>query len=156
MPVVPPNSRIQLIGVAVTPDGSHAYVANNGSDTVSLIDTVTNQLVQPIALPPGSTSPAGVVITPDGKYVYVTAMNNNNSNRLIAGTVSVISTATNAIVGDPITVGNSPLGISVTPDGKYVYVANTNLFNGNNGGTPASVSVISTATHLLFTSFLGG
>ena len=144
------------IGVAVTSDGRHAYVANNGSNSVSLIDTATNQLVQSIALPAGSTSPAGVAITPDGKYVYVTAMNNNNNNRVIAGTVSVISTATNAIVGDPITVGNSPLGIAVTPDGKYVYVANTNLFNGNNSGTPGSISVISTATNMLLTSFLVG
>ncbi|MGH6838117.1 MAG: YncE family protein [Methylocella sp.] len=30
------------IGVAITPDGKHAYVANNGSGTVSVIDTASN------------------------------------------------------------------------------------------------------------------
>jgi YVTN family beta-propeller protein len=49
----------------------------------------------------------------------------------------VISTATNA-VSDTITVGNTPLGVSITPDGKRLYVAN------NGDGT---ISVISTATN---------
>ena len=40
------------------------------------------------------------------------------------GTVSVINTATNTVVGSPITVGNFPMGVAVTPDGSKVYVAN--------------------------------
>ena len=52
------------------------------------------------------------------------------------GTVSVITTATGA-VSAPITVGNAPHGVAITPDGKHVYVAN------NADGT---VSVITTAT----------
>jgi DNA-binding beta-propeller fold protein YncE len=70
-------------------------------------------------------------------------MNNNGA----AGTVSVISTATNTTVGDPIPVGNSPIGISVTPDGKYVYVSNSNIGSIGNAGPPVGiVSVISTAS----------
>jgi len=61
---------------------------------------------------------------------YVT---NNNSD-----TVSVIDTATGTVVGPPIAVGDTPLGISVNPTGTRVYVAN---YNGN------SVSVIDAATN---------
>ena len=50
--------------------------------------------------------------------------------------MSVITTATGA-VSAPITVGNGPVGVAITPDGKRAYVAN------NGDGT---VSVITTAT----------
>ncbi len=42
---------------------------------------------------------------------------------VITNTVSVINTATNT-VSDTITVGSTPIGISVSPDGSNVYVAN--------------------------------
>ncbi len=38
---VPPGG-VFPIGVAVTPDGKHVYVANEGSNNVSVIDTATN------------------------------------------------------------------------------------------------------------------
>ena len=47
------------IGVAVTPDGTHAYVANNSSDTVSVIATATNTVVATIAV---GAFPLGVAV----------------------------------------------------------------------------------------------
>ena len=47
-------------GVAVTPDGTHAYVTNDGSNTVSVIDTATNTVGDDVtvgSLPFGSPSP---------------------------------------------------------------------------------------------------
>jgi YVTN family beta-propeller protein len=58
------------VGVAVTPDGKHAYVTNEGDGTVSVIDTATNT-VEAATLPVG-TVPFGAAVTPDGKRVYVT------------------------------------------------------------------------------------
>jgi YVTN family beta-propeller protein len=54
------------------------------------------------------------------------------------GTVSVIDTATNTVVGTPIPVGDSPFLVAVAPDGKHAYV--TNL-------TSNTVSVIDTASN---------
>ncbi|HEX3495802.1 MAG TPA: YncE family protein, partial [Methylocella sp.] len=39
--------------------------------------------------------------------------------------VSVIDTATKTVLGTPILVGNLPLGIAFTLDGKHAYVANS-------------------------------
>jgi uncharacterized repeat protein (TIGR01451 family) len=66
---------------------------------------------------------------------------NSNSN-----TVSVIDAAT-ATVTTSVTVGTSPGGVAVTPDGTKVYVANA----GNFGG-PFTVSVIDAATNTLATT----
>jgi YVTN family beta-propeller protein len=41
-----------------------------------------------------------------------------------SGTVSVIDTTNNTVVGGPIAVGTTPAGSAVTPDGSKVYVTN--------------------------------
>ena len=38
--------------------------------------------------------------------------------------VSVIDTNTNTVVGSPIPVGINPIGVALTPDGRFVYVTN--------------------------------
>ncbi len=48
-------------GVAITPAGAFAYVANNISNNVSVIDTASNTVVATV---PVGTNPAGVAITP--------------------------------------------------------------------------------------------
>ncbi len=116
-------------GLAVTPDGTHVYVANPGDSkaagTVSVIDTKTGVVSATIAVGAG---PGIVEITPDGTHAYV--LNSTDS------TVSVIDTAT-GVVSATIPVGRGPLGLAFTPDGAHAYVAN--YFEG-------TVSVIDTAT----------
>jgi len=104
-----------------------AYVPNSVSNTVSVIDTATNIVVDTIMV---GTTPFAVAVTPDGTRVYVATENSN--------TVSVIDTATNTVVGLPIAVGTKPSGVAITPDGARAYV--TNQISNN-------VSVINTATN---------
>jgi YVTN family beta-propeller protein len=93
--------------IAITPDGTRAYVANQGStNIVSVIDIATNTVAATI---PGGFSPVGVAITTDGTRAYVT---NDFSN-----TVSVIDTATNTVAAT-IPVGVSPIGVAIMPDGN--------------------------------------
>ena len=112
----------------MTPDGKHVYVTNLVSNSVSVIDTAGNMVVDTVQV----ASPIGVAVTPDGKHVYVADQNNN--------TVSVIDTTSNMVVGSPIPVGPTPARVAVTPDGKDVYVTNS----GTN-----SVSVIDTASNMV-------
>jgi YVTN family beta-propeller protein len=86
-------------GIAVTPDGLHAYVRIEFSNGVPVIDTSTNMQVALVTAGPQPpfASPGGVAVTPDGKDVYVTNSNN---------TVSVIDTATNTVVATvPVAAG---------------------------------------------------
>jgi YVTN family beta-propeller protein len=115
-------------GVAVTPDGQHAYVPNSGDDNVSVIDTATNT-VEPATIMVG-TRPLGVAVT--GTHAYVA-----NTGTSGPGTVSVIATATHSVVAT-VPVGLQPIGVAITPDGTRAYVANLN---------DGTVSVIDTATN---------
>ena len=57
----------------MSPDGSHAYVANSFSNSVTVIDTKTFA-TRRIGLP-HDTYPASVAISPDGTRVYVAGNN---------------------------------------------------------------------------------
>jgi YVTN family beta-propeller protein len=113
------------LAVAITPDGTHAYVTDYGSASVSVIATATNTVVgTPI---PVGNLPGGVAVTPDGTQVYVA--------NVYSGTVSVIATASNTVVAT--VPAWAPGGIAFTPDGKFAYVTD--------GGTSSVVSVFATA-----------
>lgn len=104
-------------GVAITPDGNHAYVANQADGTVSVIDTVRNKVVATI---PVGAGPVGLAISdrthpferdkrPLQPLAYVTSFVDN--------TVSVIDTASNRVLAT-IPVGTGPFAValaSVTP-----------------------------------------
>ncbi len=109
-----------------------AYITNETSGDVSVIDTATNTEGATITV---EKRPFGVAITPNGAFAYVA---NRNSV-----TVSVIDTASNTVV-DTIAVGDRPTGVAITPNGAFAYVTN---FGVAGGGT--SVSVIDTAANIV-------
>lgn len=65
-------------GLDVTPDNTRVYVTATDTDTVAVIDAVTQTVVATIGIP----SPRGVTIDRDGKLAYVTNVG--------SGTLSVI------------------------------------------------------------------
>jgi YVTN family beta-propeller protein len=94
-----------------------AYVANTNDGTVSVIDTNTNTVLTTISegLSGGLNY---LAITPDYNHVYITNAYPD------PGTVFVINTTSNTVVGPPITVGNNPKEIAITPNGQFAYVTN--------------------------------
>jgi YVTN family beta-propeller protein len=115
-------------GITISPDSKTVYVANSGSNNVSVIDVASNTLTTTISV---GVYPEFSAITSDGKTLYVTDYGNDN--------VSVIDTASNTVTGT-IAVGFHPEGIVITPNGKQAWVANSGT---NNEG---SVSFITLAT----------
>ena len=112
--------------IAITPDGSTAFVANYGSNSVTPIRTVSRRAGAPI---PVGQQPWAIAITPNGKTAYVA---NYGSD-----TVTPINTSTRQ-AGAPIPVGQQPRAIAITPNGKIAYVLDW-------GG--AAVTPIGTATN---------
>ncbi|MBB4424729.1 YVTN family beta-propeller protein/autotransporter-associated beta strand protein [Bradyrhizobium sp. CIR48] len=98
-------------------DGRFAYVVAM-SGAVEVIDVAGRTVVATI---PVAGLTAGLALSPDGSSLYVTSSS--------GGSVTVISTATNLVVGSPIAVGVAPFGVVVSPDGTRAYVANQGSAN---------------------------
>lgn len=98
--------------VVVGADGRTAYAANQGSNTVSVIDVAKGTVTA--AVPVGKV-PAGLALTPDGRTLWVANYTD--------GTVQPIDTGT-LTPGAPVPVGAGPENMAVTPDGRTLYVAN--------------------------------
>ena len=85
----------------------NAYVTNDGSGDVSVIDTATNTVTATITV---GTAPFAVAVSPDGGTVYVANIDSDN--------VSAIATATNKVIAT-ITVGSAPEGVAVSPGRQH-------------------------------------
>ncbi len=142
----------QLVMLAAAGSASAAtgkvYVADEGANTVSVIDAASFKKVGSI---PVGQGPHNVQVSPDGKWVWVT--NNGEPTKAAeampagkmpksehaamagAGAVWVIDTA-NGTVTAKVPVGMHPAHVVVAPDGRTAYVTN----GGDN-----TVSVVDTA-----------
>jgi YVTN family beta-propeller protein len=118
--------------IAVTPDGTKAYVINALSNSVTVVDTLRGEAVKSIALPMGGT-PANLAVSPDGSKVYVLNLRSHS--------ISVISTQTDELAQKGTVskyTGVNPYGIAFNPNPQvhHAYVTNND--------PEASVSVIDT------------
>jgi YVTN family beta-propeller protein len=115
--------------VALSRDGRYLYVPDNFAARLFTIDTATRQVVGETAI---GLRAALMTRSSDGATLYVT----NGAS----GTVSVLDLSADPAhprVRATITVGSYPHGLALTPDGRYLIVAN-NLGD--------SISVIATAS----------
>jgi YVTN family beta-propeller protein len=134
-------SFMQPYTVTINAAGTLAYITNSTGQTISIIDIATNTVIGTIG---GFDGPSGMVITPDGNTAYV----NNYGATPGAGsgnatTVRVVNLNTNMITGPAITVGLAPAALAITPDGKFVYVADYQTGTPNDG----TITVINTSTN---------
>ncbi|MCC4767366.1 PKD domain-containing protein [Methanosarcina sp. DH1] len=141
----------------VSSAGIYAYITNEFSSTVSVIDTATNTVTATV---PAGYEPAGVAVNPSGTKVYVANFYVEDYENTLSlsvdaksksskvtteqvetdgGTVSVIDTATNTLIAT-VPVGSYPIGVAVNPEETKVYVANRGS---------STVSVIDTATNTI-------
>lgn len=98
--------------VALDAPGRHAYVANIGSGSVTVLDLESGKKLGSVATGDGAE---GVAATPDGSQVWV-------SNRG-ADTVSLVDPETLEVVKTLESEG-FPIRAEITPDGRRVLVTN--------------------------------
>jgi YVTN family beta-propeller protein len=101
-----------LIGVAVDSSTRTAYVADNASNKISVIDGATNTVTATV---PAAYGPYGLAVDSSTHVVYVGNINDSS--------VSVIDGATNTVTAT-IPVPNGPAGVAVDSATGTVYVAN--------------------------------
>jgi YVTN family beta-propeller protein len=119
IPYVSPASV--FVGLAYSPDGTHAYAAGGGSDVLHVFNVNPfNGKLQPLTdITLGTLAqnpfPTGLSVSPDGSKVYVA----NN----LANNVTVVDTTSDSVAG-VIPVGSYPYTTLASSDGKTVYVSN--------------------------------
>jgi YVTN family beta-propeller protein len=136
----------------VTLAADKVYVANEGADTVSVLDAASFKTLASVRV---GKMPHNVQVSPDGKRAWVTnngepgQAGDTSAHQGMAqgehdamgkpGAVWVIDTRSDAVVAK-VTVGMHPAHVVVSPDGRFAYVTN----GGDN-----TVSVIDTSAHQL-------
>ena len=103
-------SALVLAVAPVSAKTARIYVTNSAGDTVDVVDSATNKVVQVIK---GIEVPHGVNFSPDGKWVYIS----NEVERVL----DVVDQKTGAIV-NKIPLSGHPNNIAVTKDGRRVLV----------------------------------
>jgi hypothetical protein len=123
----------QPIGIAMAPDGKHAYVASGqahattGAGVLNVID-VPQAEKHPGSAVVMKSIPAGcqtnrVAISPDGQDLWVTAV---GSNALLGfSAAKLLSDPAHALIAR-VAVGQSPLGLAVISNGSRIVVADSN------------------------------
>jgi len=126
------------LDVAVNPNTNRIYVANGGSNNVSVIDGASNTVVATVGV---GAIPVGVAVNPSTNRIYVGIYVANESSN----SVSVIDGASNTVVAT-VPVGSDPSGVSVNPSTNRIYVANYNsdsvsVIDGASNTVVATVAV---------------
>jgi YVTN family beta-propeller protein len=116
-------------GVALTPNGATAYIAETGQYYV-LADDIATKAQTKITV---GAYPEDVAVSPSGKVVYAT-VTGGDTGPGGSDAVAVIDPATNKVTGD-IKVGPAPRQVVFSPDGSTAYVT-----------TETGIYEISTAT----------
>lgn len=134
-------------GVAFSPDGSTAYVANQYAQ-VSILDVATQSNVGTIPV----DNPLAVRVSPDGTRLFVATGGSN---------VYIVDVASRQVIKS-VPVGYAPNGFAVAPDGRMLYVSSflsgsvseIDMYSGTAlrtffvGGIPQELAVNRRGTHL--------
>jgi 6-phosphogluconolactonase (cycloisomerase 2 family) len=139
------------IAIAVSPNGRFVYVANEDAGTVSLytvgaggaLAAVTADTVR------AGVAPDAIALSPNGRYLYVANQYAGKASQDLGGVSQFKVGAGGALTAQrtpEVVAGGQPDSIAVSPNGRYLYVAN---FRGSGGVSQYTVgsSGMLTADH---------
>jgi YVTN family beta-propeller protein len=108
------NLGAGVSGLAMTPDGSKAYVSRGGLNEVAVLSVngsnVTDTTIR-IAVPAGTPETffgvPGLAVTPDGMRLFIASF--------ASDVISIVDTTTDTLLPFVIPVGDGPAGIGMPP-----------------------------------------
>lgn len=106
-----PAWPVQAMAAAIALPGARAFITNQGSHDVSVIDLDSGRELRRI---PVAAGPAGVAVDVRHDRVYVTSPDGRMLTRIGARSLAVEAT---------LELGGGPVGVAVDPAGSTVYVA---------------------------------
>lgn len=127
LPVAQVTTGIQgAAGITVSPDGGRVYVSNLEASHITVIDGGTNAWLGQWVV---DSAPGAVAVIPDGTKLYVADYNSSVVRVIDTGIPPSLGGMTFPVFFPTVAVGNTPTGVSVTPDGTRVYVTNADSNN---------------------------
>jgi len=139
-----PAGGADPVALSISPNGKFLYVANSGSNDVTvfsigatgLLTRISGSGSNPNPISTGGRGPKGLAVTPSGSFLYVA---NGNSNDVTAFQIDVNGLLTLVPAAgtrtNPISVGGtSPNALMVLRNGRFLYTA-------NGGGTVTGFSI---------------
>jgi YVTN family beta-propeller protein len=127
--VTPSGEQVTLgdfpMGGAFSPDHRYLIVSNDGQGEQSLqvVDVQTQKVVQSVPYNSPESLYLGVAFSPDGKTVYASA-GGNNKIRVYEFETGTLTEQSPILLTDSSKTNFYPAGISVSKDGKSLFVAN--------------------------------
>jgi YVTN family beta-propeller protein len=104
-------ASLAVLGPALPGLASSLYVTNTKSNSLSIIDTNTLEVVGTIPL--GAGKPNRVVFHPDGKLAWVVFDKSHD--------LGIVDAEARKLVRR-VKIGGNPYNLAFTPDGRYLYV----------------------------------
>lgn len=170
--------KTEYVDVLASPDGTSVYLSTNSWTGIAVLDAATGNLKRTIALPTDNKIPNHIALSPKGRYIYLTyddrtlvydvidnkargkidyvgdgaAVFSQDGYAYVAskslGIIVPIDQATRQPLYDRAIYVSGPGDMAVSPDGKRLYVFNTddNSLVVANTATGAIVDVVDLAS----------
>lgn len=119
-------------GIAISPNGSFLYVANNNSHNLTIFQIGANGLLT--LVPPAGpntnpisvvgTTPNALLISQNGRFLYSANGGGNVTAFSIESNGLLTLLPSSAGILNPALAGTDPVAITTSPDERFLYVAN--------------------------------
>jgi YVTN family beta-propeller protein len=139
------NTGVNPAGIAITPDGKKAYVANNANYGDYTITTPPQNINNITVIDLETFLPLTTISDSSFNGAYTITINSAGTKAYVTNsggsTISIIDTATDTVTGTIIGL-DGPSGFVISPGGTRAYANNYGATPGAGSGNGNSISVI--------------
>lgn len=126
IPNSPYPAGSMALQIDITPDGNFLYSTSQNLDSITIfaVNGTTGELTEAASSPMDEDEAHGIRMHPSGDFVYM----GNEDNHEIAGySINAVTGSLTPVPNSPYSVGSSGNAnwITITPDGKFLYSADS-------------------------------